>query len=133
MLETEGFSPDWLPPLQPRLLRILAPCHLDSWVGLQLAALRTVLLLGKIHGCHINVVFIRRQTEGLRSLSATCRCRRNPTVENVDTFLFTQTNPFTVCLWHMSLCLGSESEMIRYPLWHTFDADTKALCEQVPL
>ena len=81
VLETGGLPPDWLPLLQPRLLRMLAPCHLDSQVDPLLADIRMVLLPEKIHWCHINIVFIRRQTEDLRSLSASCRCRRNPTVE----------------------------------------------------
>ena len=66
----------------------------DSWAGLHLADLRMILLPGKIHRCHINIVFKRRQTDDLRSLSPSCHRRRNPTIENVDTFFFTQPDPF---------------------------------------
>ena len=44
VLETGGLLPEWLALLQPPLLRMLATCHLNSWVGLQLADLRMVLL-----------------------------------------------------------------------------------------
>ena len=94
VLETGGLLPEWLPLPQPRLLRMLSPCHLHSWAGLHLADLRMILLPGKIHWCHINVVSIRRQTEDLRSHSPNCGCWRNPTVENVDTFFFTRPDPF---------------------------------------
>ena len=33
-----------------------------------------------------------------------------------------------VCLRSIPLCPGSESRMTWYTLWHTFDADTNALC-----
>ena len=89
-----GLPPRVVQRLQPRLLRMLAPCHLVSWAGLHLADLRMALLPGRIHPCFINVVFIRRHTEDLRSLSASCRCWRHPSVRNVDTSLFTQPDPF---------------------------------------
>ena len=65
VLETGGLSQGWLPLLQPRLLRMLTLCHLDSWVGLHPADLRMFLLRGKIQRSHFNVVFIRRQTSNL--------------------------------------------------------------------
>ena len=71
-----------------------------------------VLLPVKIHRCHVNVVFIGRQTGNLRSR----RCRRDPTVEIVDTFFFTQSDPSVrVFVKHATL-----SRL-------TFDADTNAL------
>ena len=94
VLEKEGLSPEWLPLLQPQLLRMLATRHLESRVGLHPADLRMVLLPGKIHRIHVNVVLIRRQTDNIWPHSPCCQCRINPTVENVDTFLFKQPDPF---------------------------------------
>ena len=114
VLETAGLSPDWLPLLQPRLLRMLAPCHLDSWSST--CGLADGSPAGEIHGCHINNVFIGRQMEDLRSLSASCRCRTSPTVENVDTILFTQTDPFTVVfVKHATLSwLGIQDDSVSF-------------------
>ena len=65
VLETGVLSPGLLLLPQPEIPLILATCRLDSWVGLHPADLRMVLLPGKVHRRHVNVVFIRRQTDDL--------------------------------------------------------------------
>ena len=65
VLETGVLSPGLFFLPQPQILLMLATCRLDSWVGLHPADLRAVLLPGKIHRSHVNVVFIRRQTDNL--------------------------------------------------------------------
>ena len=96
VLETEVLLQEWLPRL--RLLPMLAR-HLDSRVGLHLAVLRMIFLSEKIHRSHINVAFVWCQTDRLRSFPLSCHCRRNPTIENVDTFFFAQPDPFVrVCV-----------------------------------
>ena len=152
---TGGFLPEWLLLLLlPPFLRMLAPCRLDSSAGLHLADLRTVLLPGKIHRPHINLVFIRHHIGNLRPPPFGCqpfrllpavghtlfalfqvlipadgyalsfllhvlirRCRRkNPSIENVDTFFFPQPDPFVrVFVQHATLSrLGIQNDPIPF-------------------